>query len=847
MVAWGDNSANQCDLPPALNDAVAFAGGFYHATALKTDGTIVSWGDNTYGQSNTPLDLTNVHAVAAGLYHSLALRADGTVAAWGRNNAGQAAARPQLTNIAAIASGYYFNVALHTDGTVVAWGDNSYGQTNVPVHLTNAVAIAAGGVHALALRTDGSVVAWGAGTNNQGIAQNYGQSVVPTTATNVVALAGGGYHSMALRADGTVVAWGAGIGRVGSRPNYGQTLVPSGATNVTAIAAGMYHSLALLSNGTVLAWGAGTNSTGAEPNLGQLKVPSSLTNAITVAAGQNFNLALTVGLPLIWPQPPGNVYLPAGSDRLLSIGVSSANDYSCQWFFNGAPISGATGTNLDVSAFDLAKAGAYSVTVSNRFGANTARTVLRLNHSPVTLVDGVDSGGGVVRRLDSADVSLSSDFGQHGVIYYTLDGSAPDFTSIPYNGPITLTNSATIRSIAYGSAYTQSGEAAPLYVQISPTFPIVAFAAGGGTVTLAPPPDAENRYVSNTVVTVTAVPSDGWSFLGWNGDSSSPGNVTTVLMDRPRTLEAVFGAPVNVSINGNGQVRIDPAQSLYAYGSRAEAVAVPAAGSYLFGWAGAATGFANPLSLTVTNAVPLTALFAKLQSNHVSLTVEVVGDGTVGVSPWQNIYTNGATAILTAIASTNSQFSGWSGDATGSDNPLTLTLEASHHLTALFTKGSPTLLAPVITQQPSSQTLSPGSATTLSLAASGTGPLLYVWRLNGSVIAGATNTSLVLPHVNAAQTGLYDVVVTGPGGVTISSTASVTLFELRMARGGTNPIPVLILQGAAGTGIRLETSPDPVLATWTLLSPIILPEQPLFYVDPSPTLPWQRFYRAVPR
>src|ERR1035438_2668592 len=46
---------------------------------------VIAWGDNSFGQTNVPNNATNVVAIAAGDYHSLALRADGLLLAWGRN------------------------------------------------------------------------------------------------------------------------------------------------------------------------------------------------------------------------------------------------------------------------------------------------------------------------------------------------------------------------------------------------------------------------------------------------------------------------------------------------------------------------------------------------------------------------------------------------------------------------------------------------------------------------------------------------------------------------------------------------------------------------------------------
>jgi hypothetical protein len=79
---------------------------------------------------------------------------------------------------------------------------------------------------------------------------------------------------------------------------------------------------------------------------------------------------------------------------------------------------------------------------------------VRLTNSPIVLLDGDNVGGGAVDRVDSSLVTISSTFVNNANIFYTLDGSAPDFTSIRYSGDFSVTNSATIRAIAYDYAYT---------------------------------------------------------------------------------------------------------------------------------------------------------------------------------------------------------------------------------------------------------------------------------------------------------------------------------------------------------------------------------------------------------
>jgi alpha-tubulin suppressor-like RCC1 family protein len=52
---------------------MAISAGTAHSLALKNDGTVVAWGDNSSGQTNLPVGLTNVTAISAGGSHNLAV------------------------------------------------------------------------------------------------------------------------------------------------------------------------------------------------------------------------------------------------------------------------------------------------------------------------------------------------------------------------------------------------------------------------------------------------------------------------------------------------------------------------------------------------------------------------------------------------------------------------------------------------------------------------------------------------------------------------------------------------------------------------------------------------------
>ncbi|HXG49471.1 MAG TPA: lamin tail domain-containing protein, partial [Methylomirabilota bacterium] len=83
--------------------------------------------------------------------------------------------------------------------------------------------------------------------------------------------------------------------------------------------------------------------------------------------------------------------------------------------------------------------------------------------------------------------------------------------------------------------------------------------------------------------------------------------------------------------------------------------------------------------------------------------------------------------------------------------------------------------APVIVQQPQSQTNIAYDQVIMSVVATGQGVLSYQWRLNGVPIFGQTGPSLVYPSVLPSQAGTYDVVVMSGGGAVTSDPATLTL------------------------------------------------------------------------
>jgi hypothetical protein len=354
VIAWGAGTTinpsdgydfGQSIVPANLTNAVEVAGGQWDSLALKADGTLVAWGDNSFGETDVPAG-NNYVAIACGAAHNLALQSNGLVVAFGQDFFGQTDVPAGLSNVVAIACGFYHSVALQADGTVVAWGadtsimpvgDNpNYGQTIVPAGLSNVVAIAAGGYHTFALRANGTLVEWGDENTIE----------IPAGLSNAVAIASGAEHNVVLMNSGNLSVWGTNT--------YGQTNIPVGLSNVVAIAAGSWHTLALQNNGTVAAWGAGIGSN-TYVDYGQTIVPSGLSNVVQVAGGWYHSLALKAkGLPVLKAPLTANgfgtngfsVSLPARNGRVYQLAY--VNSLTNQ-IWTALPLQSGTGGLMELN------------------------------------------------------------------------------------------------------------------------------------------------------------------------------------------------------------------------------------------------------------------------------------------------------------------------------------------------------------------------------------------------------------------------------------------------------------------------------------------------------------------
>jgi len=89
----------------------------------------------------------------------------------------------------------------------------------------------------------------------------------------------------------------------------------------------------------------------------------------------------------------------------------------------------------------------------------------------------------------------------------------------------------------------------------------------------------------------------------------------------------------------------------------------------------------NPITITMDSDKSITANFVR----QYTLTIAAGTGGTTNPAQGTYAHDSGAQVFVHAIPSSGYQFSGWSGDASGTTNPITITMDSNKSITASFT------------------------------------------------------------------------------------------------------------------------------------------------------------------
>ena len=136
---------------------------------------------------------------------------------------------------------------------------------------------------------------------------------------------------------------------------------------------------------------------------------------------------------------------------------------------------------------------------------------------------------------------------------------------------------------------------------------------GQGTTSLG---ERAYTYNEGREVEVTAMPEENWYFTEWTGRHPSTEETIKFNMTEDKEITANFEIntyPLNVNVDGNGTVEINPDQLEYEHGTEVELTANPDEGHEFTEWTGDYESTEETITIEMTSEKTINAQFAEKQ------------------------------------------------------------------------------------------------------------------------------------------------------------------------------------------------------------------------------------------
>jgi Divergent InlB B-repeat domain len=218
-------------------------------------------------------------------------------------------------------------------------------------------------------------------------------------------------------------------------------------------------------------------------------------------------------------------------------------------------------------------------------------------------------------------------------------------------------------------------------------------------------------FSSGTVVNLTgATPvlfnsgDSRYVFSSWSGDATGSANPVAVTMNAPRSVTANYATEHKLTLSTSpGAVALSNISggsngTFYDAGTvlnlqAATPVAIDASSRYRFdSWSGDATGSSTPVAVTMSAPRSVTANYVVQYKLTLATDPAAVGVSNISGGSNGTFYDAGTVLNLQATdpvplaAGSRWRFDQWSGDASGTANPVSLTMDAAKSVTAEYVK-----------------------------------------------------------------------------------------------------------------------------------------------------------------
>jgi hypothetical protein len=298
----------------------------------------------------------------------------------------------------------------------------------------------------------------------------------------------------------------------------------------------------------------------------------------------------------------------------------------------------------------------------------------------------------------------------------------------------------------------------------------------------------------------------GFGISGTISPAATAGNGATVALSGPASMTTTADSSGNYTFSGlpNGAFTVAPSHPGYTFtptslsttvnGSNVTGVNFTASAS-----TAAPTITAQPVNQTV--AAGQTASFTVVATGTAPLSYQWQKSGANIAGATSASYTTPATTTSDNGATFGVVVSNTAGTVTSAVATLTVNAAA---------------VAPNITAQPVSQTVTAGQTAGFSVSATGTAPLSYQWQKNGVNIAGANAVSYVTPATTTSDNGAtFRVVVSNSAGTTTSAAATLAVNGAAVAPTITaQPVNQTVTAGQTASFGAVATGTAPLSYQW---------------------------------
>ncbi|MDP2915409.1 MAG: hypothetical protein Q8O91_08150 [Candidatus Aminicenantes bacterium] len=215
-----------------------------------------------------------------------------------------------------------------------------------------------------------------------------------------------------------------------------------------------------------------------------------------------------------------------------------------------------------------------------------------------------------------------------------------------------------------------------------PGLPRQALTIQTGTGGTTDPSPGVYRYDKGSSVSIRAIADAAYGFASWSGDASGTAASITITLDRDMTVKANFTTQQTLTIQAGAGGTTNPSPGTYRIntGSRVSIRAIADAAYGFTSWSGDASGNAASITITLDRDMTVKANFTPQQT----LTIQAGAGGTTNPSPGTYRINKGSSVSVRAIADVGVEFTSWSGDASGTTTPVTVTMDRDMTVKANF-------------------------------------------------------------------------------------------------------------------------------------------------------------------